>query len=131
MLALISHPSPRAIVAYDQGRAIEAREYLAAVHHMAGRLPAQGHVLNLCVNRYHFAVVLGAALLKRQPLLLPPTRTPDMLLQLRQNYAGLHAVVDQPLDRPDLPQIAFEAAPAPLDASAFDIPLIDAGKSVV
>ena len=125
MPALISHSSAHAVVAYDQGRAIEAREYLAAVRHMATRLPSQGHVLNLCVNRYHFAVVMGAALLRRQPLLLPSTRTPEMLLQLRQHYAGLHAVIDQPTQTPELPQIAFEAGPSPSDAAAFEVPRID------
>lgn len=122
MPALISHPSPHSIVAYDQGRAIEAREYLAAVRHMATRLPEQGHVLALCVNRYNFAVVLGAALLRGQPLLLPSTRTPEMLQQLERKYAGLHAVIDQPTPTSGLPRIVFEAGPSPLDSAAFDVP---------
>src|SRR5262245_20196541 len=96
MPALFSHTSPDAVIAHDGGRAITAREYLAAVHHMAARLPAAaqgpGHVLNLCANRYHFAVVLGAALLRGQPVLLPSTRTPEMLQQLHGLYAGLHAL---------------------------------------
>ena len=125
MPALISHSSAHAIVAYDQGRAIEAREYLAAVRHMATRLPAQGHVLNLCVNRYHFAVVMGAALLRRQPLLLPSTRTPEMLLQLRQHYAGLYAVIDQSTQTPELPHVTFEVGPSPPEATAFAVPRID------
>ena len=128
MPALISHLSPRSIVAYDQGRAIEAREYMAAVRHMATRLPARGHVLNLCINRYNFAVVLGAALLRGQPLLLPSTRTPEMLLQLRQHYAGLHAVIDQPTQTPELPQVTFEAGPSPVDATAFEVPQFDEGQ---
>jgi acyl-coenzyme A synthetase/AMP-(fatty) acid ligase len=128
MPALISHSSAHAIVAYDQGRAIEARDYLAAVRHMATRLPAQGHVLNLCVNRYHFAVVMGAALLRGQPLLLPSTRTPEMLQQLRQHYAGLHAVIDQPTQTPELPQIVFETGPSPATATAFEVPRFDAGQ---
>jgi acyl-coenzyme A synthetase/AMP-(fatty) acid ligase len=125
MAALISHSSARSVVAYDQGRAIEAREYLAAVHHMATRLPAHGHVLNLCVNRYHFAVVMGAALLRRQPLLLPSTRIPEMLLQLRQHYPGLHAVTDQATQTSELPQVVFEAGPSPAEATEFEVPWID------
>lgn len=125
MPALISHSSADAIVAYDQGRAIHAHEYLAAVRHMAARLPVQGHVLNLCANRYHFAVVMGAALLRAQPLLLPSTRTPEMLLQLHQQYAGLHAVVDQPGETSGLPQIAFEAGPSPAGSDAFTVPEIE------
>ena len=125
MPALISHPSPRSIVAYDQGHAIDAHAYLAAARHMAERLPAQGHVLNLCVNRYNFAVVMGAALLRGQPLLLPSTRTPEMLSQLRQTYTDMHAVIDQPTQTPELPQIDFETGPSPLVATAFEVPQFD------
>jgi len=124
MAALISHTDPRAIVAYVQGRAVEAREFLAAVHHMAAHLPAQGHVLNLCASRYHFAVVMGAALLRRQPLLLPSTRTPDMLARLHRHYAGLQAVIDHPDATLALPQIRYEAPPG-TGASTFEVPQID------
>ncbi len=129
MTALISHTTPEAVIAHDRGRAITAREYLGAVRHMAARLPVPatgtGHVLNLCGNRYHFAVALGAALLRGQPVLLPSTRTPEMLQQLHSHYTGLHAVVDEPMDTGPLPQIAFEAGPAPAAGAAFDVPLID------
>jgi acyl-coenzyme A synthetase/AMP-(fatty) acid ligase len=111
MPALISHSQPHAIVAYDQGRAIDAQEYLASVRHMARLLPEQGYVLNLCTNRYHFAVVMGAALLRHQPMLLPSTRTPAMLSQLSRQYAGLYAVVEQDASALDLPHIGFAAAP--------------------
>jgi len=124
MAALISHTDPRAVVAYAQGRAITACEFLAAVRHMAARLPAHGHVLNLCASRYHFAVVMGATLLRRQPMLLPSTRTPAMLAQLQQQYAGLYAVVDQTDPAVNLPQIGFDA-PADTGATAFDVPQID------
>ena len=89
MHALISHSHGHAIVAYDEGRAIDAHEYLASVRHMATLLPEQGHVLNLCTNRYRFAVVMVAALLRGQAMLLPSTRTPAMHLQLRRHYPGL------------------------------------------
>ncbi len=129
MPALFSHTSLDAAIAHERGRAITAREYLAAVHHMAARLPASasgtGHVLNLCGNRYHFAVVLGAALLRGQPVLLPSTRTPEMLQQLHSHYTGLHAVVDEPMDTGPLPQIGFEAGPAPGSDTPFDVPQID------
>ena len=129
MPALFSHTSPDAAIAHERGRAISAREYLAAVRHMATRLPASangtGHVLNLCGNRYHFAVVLGAALLRGQPVLLPSTRTPEMLQQLHSQYAGLHALVDQTEDTGPLPQIGFEAGPTPEASTAFDVPVID------
>ena len=129
MPALFSHNSPDAIIAHDRGRAITAREYLCAVRHMAARLPtpAEGtaYVLNMCGNRYHFAVVLGAALLRGQPVLLPSSRTADMLQQLHEAYAGLHVVADEAMDTGPLPLISFEAGPPPAAGSPFDVPVLD------
>jgi acyl-coenzyme A synthetase/AMP-(fatty) acid ligase len=127
MPALISHLQPKAIVAYEQGHAIAAHEYLASVRHMAALLPERGYVLNLCANRYHFAVAMGAALLRQQPMLLPSTRSPAMLMQLSRQYPGLYALVDQEAEAVDLPQIRVlaatqepDAAPAPFEVPRFD-----------
>jgi acyl-coenzyme A synthetase/AMP-(fatty) acid ligase len=128
MPALISHTDPRAILACDQGRLIKAHEYLADVRNTAARLPQQGFVLNLCTNRYHFAVVMGAALLRQQPMLLPSTRTPEMLLQLDRQYPGLYAVVDQPEPALQMPQFQYlaDATPHPSAEASFEVPRIDA-----
>jgi acyl-coenzyme A synthetase/AMP-(fatty) acid ligase len=130
MPALISHLQPNAIVAYEQGRAIAAHEYIASVRHMAALLPERGYVLNLCANRYHFAVVLGAALLRHQPMLLPSTRSPMMLTQLSQQYTGLYAVVDQEAPAADVPQIQVVAAPQESDGApaSFEVPRFDADQ---
>lgn len=125
MAALLSHRSPQAIVAWSNGRAITALDYLAAARHMADRLPAGAPVLNLCSRRHHFAVVLGAALLRGVPLLLPSTRTPGMLKQLAHQYPGLHAVLDAPGDSAGLPQIAYERGPIPRGDAPYVVPDID------
>jgi len=128
MPALISHRSPQAVMAWSHGRAITALDYLAAVRHMAARLPPGAPVLNLCSRRHHFAVVLGAALLRDVPLLLPSTRTSEMLQRLGQRYPGLHAVVDAPGDSGGLPQIIYERGPVPAADAPFDVPEIDAAQ---
>ena len=120
MAALISHRSPQAVMAWANGRAITALDYMAAVRHMASRLPDGAPVLNLCGKRHHFAVVLGAALLRGLPLLLPSTRSPDMLQQLGRQYPGLHVVLDEPGDSAGLPQLAYERGPI----TAADAPLL-------
>ena len=125
MTALISHRSPQAVVAWARGRAITALDYLAAVRHMATRLPPGAPVLNLCGRRHHFAVVLGAALLRGQPLLLPSTRTPEMLQQLGRQHPGLHAVIDEAIDTGGLPQVQYERGPVPPADTPFEVPDID------
>ncbi len=129
MPALISHRSPQAVMAWSNGRAITALDYLGAVRHMAARLPPDAAVLNLCSRRHHFAVVLGAALLRGVPLLLPSTRTPEMLQRLGQRYPGLHAVVDAPGDSGGLPQIVYERGPIPAADTPFEVPDI-AGEQI-
>jgi acyl-coenzyme A synthetase/AMP-(fatty) acid ligase len=122
MAALLSHRTPQAVMAWSKGRAITAQDYLGAVRHMAARLPGGAPVLNLCARRHHFAVVLGAALLRGLPLLLPATRTPAMLQQLGRQYPGLHAVLDEPGDSGELPQIAFERGPIPAADAPYEVP---------
>ncbi len=126
MAALLSHRSPEAVLAWSRGRAITARDYLGAVRHMAHRLPAVAPVLNLCSQRHHFAVVLGAALLRGVPLLLPSTRTPEMLQQLGRQYPGLQAVLDAPGDSAGLPQILYERGPIPAPDAPYVVPDIGA-----
>jgi acyl-coenzyme A synthetase/AMP-(fatty) acid ligase/peptidoglycan/xylan/chitin deacetylase (PgdA/CDA1 family) len=126
MPALFSHRSPQAVMAWSKGRAITALDFLTAARHMAARLPQDAPVLNLCSRRHHFAVVLAAALLRGVPLLLPSTRTPEMLQRLGQQHPGLQAVVDAPGDSGGLPQIIYERGPLASAGDAFDVPDIPA-----
>jgi len=122
MAALISHRSPQAVLAWSSGRAITALDYLAAARHMAQRLPATAPVLNLCNRRHHFAVVLGAALLRGVPLLLPSTRSCGMLRHLAQDYPGLTAVADADIDCAGLPVLRYERGPLPAADASFMVP---------
>ena len=128
MPALISHTDPAAVFAYDQGQAITVAQYLAAVHALARQLPEHGHVLNLCSNRYHFAVVMGAALLRQHPMLLPSTRTPAMLSQLGRQFKGFYAVADEVSTDSGMPCLHFATALAAALTipSDFAVPQIDA-----
>lgn len=128
MPALFSHRSPQAVMAWSNGRAVTALDFLAAARHMAARLPAGAPVLNLCSQRHHFAVVLAAALLRGVPLLLPSTRTPEMLQRLGEGHEGLQAVVDAPGDSGGLPQIVYERGPVPAPGSPFAVPDIPADQ---
>ncbi len=71
------------MVAYRAGVPVLALEFLGDVHRVAGAFPAGTHVLNACVDRYHFAVGLAAAVLSGRVTLLPPSQTREMLRQLR------------------------------------------------
>ncbi len=94
MLPLLDSADAEAPLAWAHGQPISRRRYLSDVAHLAGQLPATGHMLNLSHDRYRFALGLGAALLRGQDNLLPPNHTPDMVARLRTLFPGTYLVGD-------------------------------------
>src|SRR5438105_5666120 len=96
-------------------RTVTAREWLAEVHALAEVLPQRRYLLNYCEDRYRFSVAFAAALLRGQTNLLPPSRAPEVLRRLREEYADVSLLVE-PGDSAQIPgAIVFphlEAEPA-------------------
>src|SRR5258706_15052544 len=78
-------------------------------------LPERRHVLNLCADRYRFAVALGAALVRGQVSLLPPNQTLDLMERLTFRYPGLYCLVDQ-VAQGGQPQCSLETVVVPESA---------------
>ncbi len=81
-------------IAWRKGQPISARQFLADACELAERLPARGPMINLCLDRYRFAVGLAAALLRGHTSLLPPNVLPETLAALREQGADLYALGD-------------------------------------
>lgn len=131
---LISHSRSDDTVAWRYGEAISARRYLADVRHLAAALPAGQHMLNACSDRYHFAVGLGAALLRRKICLLPPTHAPEMMRQMQMMAPDVFCLADAPHGIA-LPGFvyhdAFAHGAADLDADGpCDIPMLSGNQPV-
>ena len=92
---LVNGHGAGAVLAWRDGRAISVGGYLHDVARTAAALPQRQHVLNLCTDRYRFAVALGAALTRGQVSLLPPNQTPDMIERLASRYPGLYCLGDR------------------------------------
>jgi acyl-coenzyme A synthetase/AMP-(fatty) acid ligase len=114
------HPllAPRPLdepIAYRQGQALSARQFLADAAQSALRMPAgtQG-VLNLCNDRYHFSVVMAAAMMRRVPTLMPPNDLPATLSVLHQQHSALWMVKSLP----DAPQPLDSMAPLDMPAQS-------------
>lgn len=123
-LPLLAHRSADAVVAWRDGAPISAIRYLADVERVAAAMPERSHVLNVCRDRYNFAVGLGAALLRQQITLMPPDHTPGTVGQLLSHASDIYCLSDQPRDDIDLPLLVFPGGePAP--ATAFRMPEID------
>src|SRR6202046_927231 len=96
---MIQHPllqvvRPGRIFARRDGRSIPVETFLGDVAALSRRLPAGGHVVNLCRDRYRFAVGFAAALCRHQVNLLPPHDMPDMLAQLAIDYPNFYCLTD-------------------------------------
>ena len=82
-------------------------DFLSEVAQVAERLPERRFLVNFCSDRYHFAVGLGAALLRDQVCLLPPNQTPEMLTQLQREYESLYVLSDEPQATPLVEHVAY------------------------
>jgi acyl-coenzyme A synthetase/AMP-(fatty) acid ligase len=112
-LPLVQADSLDAPVVFHDGRAIAAREFLQSAQALAAALADVPHVVNLCENRDHFALLWTAACIRGQLTLLPPSQAPGVLaelattypLQVRYDDAAVAALLAQTAHGDDEPQV--------------------------
>ena len=135
-IALLSHASPTAIVAYRSGLAVTARQFLDDAHQVARGLSGR-HVLNVCADRYRFTVGLAACLMSERISLLPSTHTPQVIAQLKNFAPDASCLTDDARCDIELPQIYYPdlfpppappPAPSPGAQPRFDVPRIPAAQ---
>lgn len=105
-IPLLRFHALEAAFALKDGHTVSASRFLTDAISLAERLPDRPYVLNLCADRYRFAVGFAAAMLRGQISLLPPNHTPGLLERLNQCYAGLYCLTDG-ANGPDLLQTLF------------------------
>src|SRR5436190_943717 len=93
-IPLIRNFDAGAVFAFRDRRPIRVEEFLDEARWLAGLIPDRQYVVNLCSDRYRFAVGLAAALLRRQVSLLPPNSTDDFLNRLSLDYPGAYCLGD-------------------------------------
>ncbi|VTU29896.1 2,3-dihydroxybenzoate-AMP ligase [Variovorax sp. PBL-H6] len=132
LLPLLSTRDPDAPLAWRAGVPVSAREFLADVARLASQLPEGGPAVNLCTDRYAFALGLAAALVRGQASLLPPDARPDTLARLVEPDGRTYAVLDDPqVATPGMPRILVEHRPPPGGPEAQPVPAIKAGLHAV
>jgi acyl-coenzyme A synthetase/AMP-(fatty) acid ligase len=105
---LIGHRAAGDILAWRRGEPITAGRFLADVAATAQALPPSRHVLNFCADRYRFAVLFAAAIVRRQVTLLPPTTTPHVIASVRAFAPDAYYVADDPATAVELPRHEME-----------------------
>ncbi len=118
------------VLAWRPGGPVRVREYLADAHALAALLPAGEGVLNLCEDRYHFAVLFAACVLSGKVSLQPSSHSPETLSQLGKVHLGCFAVVDSATDVAGLPRFEFPALSMLLRQPVEDIPEVDDDRVV-
>jgi acyl-coenzyme A synthetase/AMP-(fatty) acid ligase len=121
---LLASPEPGSPFAWRGGQAVPAAQFLADAAQLAAQLPARGHVLNACADRYRFAVGFGAALLRAQVTLLPPDHTPETVRRLHEFAPDAYLLTDEVQAVPGLPRLDFPVL-APAAAGGGAVPELD------
>jgi len=86
MLPLLSGYRTGGVLAWRGGRSLTAGRAVCAARRLGTALPPGRYAINLCETLDRFLVATLAALLTRRTLVLPPTRLPRTLAELRARY---------------------------------------------
>lgn len=95
------------VLAWRPSGPVRVREFLADAQAMATWLPPGEGVLNLCEDRYHFAVLFAACLLTGKVSLQPASHSAETLQRLAVDRPGCFAVVDGAFDAAGLTCVSF------------------------
>lgn len=77
-----------------RGELVDPAGFLSQVNAAAAALPGRAELVNPCESRHDFLVVFAAAMLRRRTVLLPPSRAPASIAELREKYPGCRVVDD-------------------------------------
>ena len=126
---LIAPREAGAVIATRGSEAISAARFMHDVHRIAAALPPRAHILNFCSDRYRFATVFCAAVMRGQTTLLPPTTTPNVIAAMRAFATDVYYVCDDDA-RFDLPRVELPESQVPATYAMPAVPEI-AGDQVV
>jgi acyl-coenzyme A synthetase/AMP-(fatty) acid ligase len=87
-LPLLAPRELDAPLAWCRGQGISAALFIAEAQALAATLPERGRAVNLCQDRYRFALGLAAALLRGHTSLMPPNALPETLKSLADGGAA-------------------------------------------
>jgi acyl-coenzyme A synthetase/AMP-(fatty) acid ligase len=119
-MAIADGPGGRSFAFDGHGR-IPLDTFLAEVRGVAAGLPDAACAVNLCEDRYRFLVAFCAVALRGQINLLPPSRTPAAIDEVRRQYPDSYCIAD----------VRFTPAPPRLHALPERLPKLDGPRPEV
>lgn len=83
------------VLAWCPSGPVRVAEFIADAQALAERLPSTGDLINLCEDRYRFAVGFAAGLLRGRLSLQPSSLAPQSLQQLAEDYPGACCLLEE------------------------------------
>lgn len=127
-LPLIAGLGLEAIIAWRPDGPRRVRDFLADVDALAGLLPAGSALLNLCHDRYRFAVGFATGLIAGKVSLQPASQSAETLARIRADFPDVACLTDGEFDTFDLPRCDFPDLAAADPDSVTAIPRIPADR---
>lgn len=106
-----------------KGKRVSRAQLYNHVETLSRRLPEGKYAINLCVDKYLFAVSFLAVLLRHQTNLLPPNQTPAVITELIAEYPATYVISDRVM--PDLSVTPFIVDTLRSEIESFHPPAID------
>lgn len=125
-LPLVGHADLDDTFAWRADGPLRVRDFIAEAEALAAVLPAGRHQLNVCHDRYRFAVGFAAGLLRGKTSLQPASQSAETLRQIRATCPDVYCLSDGEFDSLDLPRVDFPANPAVDAEKVAKIPAIPA-----
>lgn len=129
-LPLVSNATLDDVIAWRPEGPVRVRTFLGDARRVARALPLSAWVVNLCDDRYHFAVVFAACLLTGKTSLQPASHSSQTLGQLALEHVGAFAVTDTGFEQLPMPRVRFADLNAGEPEAAGEMPVV-AGDLVV
>ncbi|WP_296807036.1 AMP-binding protein [Thiocapsa sp.] len=97
----------------DSAGAVTHREFLNKADALARTLPAAPYLINLCNDRYLFALAFVAGLIRGAVSLFPPNRLATTAHEIGLDYPGAVCIADTPVEGLELPRCLVEEPDLP------------------
>ena len=121
---VISQHGLNDVLAWRAEGPVRVRTFLGHAQALAAQLPPGAWLLNMCEDRYHFAVGFVAGLLTQKISLQPSSQSPETLKRIARDYADVICLKDGLGDWGDMTCVEFPDLLGSGNADLTEIPAL-------